>query len=73
MAAVSGLYAAMGDELTDDARRRIQDWWTENSEQRSGPHTYRPETYGLDLAAIRQQYAFYYDRFDVPVENRESA
>ena len=27
-----------------------------------------PTTFGLDLAAIREQFAFYYDRFDVPVD-----
>ncbi len=72
MAEVSRLYAELGDDLTDDARRRMQAWWTESSEQRSAPHTYRPETYGLDLAAVREQYAFYHDRFDVPVEDQES-
>ena len=71
MAEVSRLYTELGDDLTDDARRRMQDWWTESSKQRSGPHTYQPETYGLDLAAVREQYAFYHDRFGVPVENRE--
>ena len=45
----------------------MQAWWSDGAARRSGPHTYEPETYGLDLAAVRQQYAFYYDRFDVPV------
>jgi hypothetical protein len=72
MGAVSGLYAALGDDLTDDAHRRMHDWWTESSNQRSSPHTYEAETYGLDLAAIREQYSFYYDRFDVSVENQDN-
>jgi hypothetical protein len=65
---VSGLYAALGDELTDEARSRMQAWWSDGAARRSGPHTYEPATYGLDLAAVREQYAFYYERFDVPVE-----
>jgi len=69
MAEVASLYAALGDDLTDDVRQRMQAWWTKSSATRSGPGRYQPETYGLDLAAIRKQYAFYYDRFDVPVEN----
>jgi hypothetical protein len=68
MQQVSGLYTALGDELTDEARGRMQAWWSDGAARRSGPHTYEPATYGLDLAAVRQQYAFYYDRFDVPVE-----
>jgi len=69
IAEVASLYAALGDDLTDDVRQRMQAWWTESSQQRSGPGRYQPETYGLDLTAIRERYAFYYDRFDVPVEN----
>jgi hypothetical protein len=69
LAEVTTLYAELGDDLTDDARRRMQDWWTESSRDRSGPHRYQPETYGLDLATISDQFAFYYDRFDIPVDH----
>jgi hypothetical protein len=72
MAAVDQLYAELGDDLTDDARHRMQDWWTQSSTQRSGPHQYRPEKFGLDLAAIREQFAFYNDRFDIATEHRAS-
>ena len=68
MAAVEQLYAELGDELSADARRRMQDFWAESSKDRSGPHAYRGETFGLDPASIREQFAFYYDRFDVPIE-----
>ena len=68
LAQVSRLYAALGDDLTAEARRRMQDWWAESSRQRSGPHHYEPATFGLDPAEIREQFAFYYDRFDVEVE-----
>jgi hypothetical protein len=67
LAEVARLYAELGDDLTDDARRRMERWWTDNREQRSGPQSYRPETFGLDLADIREQFAFYHQRFDVPV------
>ena len=68
MAAVAKLYAELGDDLSSDARRRMQDWWAESSKERSGPHNYRAETFGLDPASIREQFAFYYERFDVPIE-----
>ncbi len=68
MAAVAQLYADLGDDLSDDARQRMQDWWAESSKERSGPHTYKAETFGLDPAEIRKQFAFYSDRFDIPLE-----
>ena len=73
MTAVARLYADLGDELTPDARTRMQDWWVESSKDRSGPHSYRAESFGLDPARIRQQFAFYYDRFDVTLEDQETA
>ncbi len=71
--AVAQLYAELGDDLSGDARRRMQDWWLESSKERSGPHSYKAETFGLHQTAIREQFAFYYDRFDVPLEDEESA
>ena len=68
MAAVAQLYADLGDDLSEDARQRMQDWWAESSKERSGPHTYKAETFGLDPAEIRKQFAFYSDRFDIPLE-----
>lgn len=68
MGQVVKLYAELGDHLSDEAHRRMQAWWTESSKQRTGPQSYRPETFGLDVAAIREQFAFYSNRFDVPVE-----
>jgi hypothetical protein len=68
IAEAAQLYAELGDDLTDDARRRMQDWWAESSKQRSGPRHYEPESFGLDPALIQAQFAFYYDRFDVVVE-----
>jgi hypothetical protein len=67
MAEVAKLYAALDDDLTDTARHRMERWWAESSKDRSGPGSYRAETFGLDPATIAQEFAFYYDRFDVPV------
>ena len=64
------LYAELGDELTDEARGGCRTGGPTSARERSGPHRYQPETYGLDLAAIREQFAFYYERFDIPVEDR---
>ena len=69
MGAVTHLYADLGDDLSGDARRCMEDWWAESSKERSGPHTYNAETFGLDPVTIREQFAFYYDRFDVTLED----
>ena len=64
---VDELYAELGDVLSDEARRRMDDWWTESSKHRAGPGSYPPETYGLDPTTIARQFAFYHHRFGVPV------
>jgi hypothetical protein len=69
LSAVAQLYDELGDDLSDDARRCMGEWWAESSKERSGPHTYKAEMFGLSPATIREQFAFYYDRFDVPPED----
>jgi hypothetical protein len=67
VAAMQRLYADMGDDLTDDTRTRMAEWWTaEAATRRRGP---RPDAgaYGLDPATLREQFAFYHERFDIPV------
>jgi hypothetical protein len=64
---VEGLYAELGDELSHVARRRMEEWWAASSSDRSGPGNYPAEAFGLDPALIAEQFAFYYERFDVPV------
>ena len=64
--AVERLYEEMGDELTPATRERMQAWWRDSGrERRRGPPP-DPRTYGLDLDAVRDQFAFYHDRFGVP-------
>jgi hypothetical protein len=64
---VEGLYRQLGDEFTDEARRRMADWWAESSKDRSGPGSYSAQTFGLDAATIAEHFGFYYDRFDISV------
>jgi hypothetical protein len=70
---VEALYAELGDDLSDEARRRMEDWWAESSKDRSGPGTYPGEAFGLDPAVIAENFAFYYERFDVPVAGQTAA
>ncbi len=60
---VTQLYGELGDDLSDEARQRMQTWWAEQSRERSGPGSYPPEAYGLDPTTIAKQFAFYSKRF----------
>src|SRR4029077_646398 len=56
VAAMERLYAEMGDDLSDDTRTRMADWWAaEAADRRQGP---RPDAakYGLDLTTLREQF-----------------
>jgi len=67
---VGRLYAGLGDDLSPDARQRMEAWWAVNSGPRPGRVGPRPETFGLDPVAVDEAFAFYYERFDVPVGPR---
>ena len=60
--AVGHLYGELGDDFSVDTRHRMQDWWEASAaDRKSIPQ--QPERFGLDMAAMRQQFAFYHDRF----------
>ena len=67
LGAMERLYRGLGDELTRETRRRMVEWWESSAEDRStGP---RPDAadFGLDVDDLRARFAFYHQRFDVPV------
>jgi Sulfotransferase family len=60
--AVEHLYGELGDDFSVETRHRMQAWWETNAaDRKSIPQ--QPERFGLDMAAMRQQFAFYHDRF----------
>jgi hypothetical protein len=65
---VARLYGELGDDLSDDARQRMEEWWAESSKDRTGPGSYRPEAFGLDPAMIAEEFAFYHERFSKPAD-----
>jgi hypothetical protein len=67
LAEVEALYADLGDELSAEARRRMEAWWSESAAQRSPIPRHAPGEFGLDPTEISEQFRFYHDRFDVPV------
>jgi hypothetical protein len=66
IAAMERLYDALGDELTAETRMRMQAWWRDSGQQRRRGPRPDPSTYGLDLDALRDDFAFYHERFGIP-------
>ena len=66
LGAMQGLYAAMGDELTDDTRHRMSQWWSGSKGDRRQGAPPDPAPFGLDLTGLREQFAFYHRRFGIP-------
>jgi hypothetical protein len=65
--AMEQLFAAMGDELTDQTRARMTEWWAANgAERRQGAPAVAGD-YGIGVDAVRREFAFYHERFDIPV------
>lgn len=63
MPAMERFYRWLGVELTPDVATRMTTWWTTNPADKQGVHDYTPEQYGIDLDGLREQFAFYNDRF----------
>jgi len=66
---VANIYAACGDELSDEARAAIADYVARNPKGRFGAHQYDLAEYGLDAGEIRDRFAAYSDRYTVPRES----
>ena len=61
--AIDRFYRWLGVELTDDVVARMRTWWETNPAEKQGVHDYTPEQYGIDLDELRDQFAFYNERF----------
>jgi hypothetical protein len=62
------LYGELGDDLSDEACQRMQEWWAGSSKDRTGPGSYPPEEFGLDPAMIAEEFAFYHQRFSMTAD-----
>ena len=61
------LYGFLGEDLTPEAVARMKAWRESTPRDKHGLHEYDPADYGLSKEALRAQYAFYHDRFGVPL------
>jgi hypothetical protein len=65
---VARIYQAFGENLSPAASARVQAWVDENPKDKHGRHLYRAEDFGLSADGLRDQYRFYLDRFEIPIE-----
>ena len=61
------LYDFLGEEFTVAARGRMQAWREATPRGQFGKHEYDPADFGLDPAALREEFRYYTDRFNVPL------
>ena len=68
IAAISAMYQAFGEELSAEAEQCMRSFVRENPKDKHGTHRYSLDEFGIDPDALRRQYDFYCERFDVPSE-----
>lgn len=61
------LYDFLGEEFTPEAQARMRQWREMQPRDKHGRHEYDASDFGLDPAAIRAQFRFYTDRYEVPL------
>ena len=64
---LQALYDWLGEDLTVQALANMQAWRASTPRDKHGNHEYDPADFGLDPADLRVRFAFYSDRFDVPL------
>ena len=64
------VYDFCGLEFSPSTADAVRDWQVVNRSGAHGEHRYTPEQFGLSAEQIRDDYAFYIDRFGVELEDR---
>lgn len=65
---VEAIYAGCGRELSPQARQAVCAYVNAHPRGRFGAHGYRLQDYGLDQGEVRERFADYVARYDVPFE-----
>lgn len=69
VAAITGAYAGIGREMTDEHRSAVLSYLQAKPRGKHGTHSYSAEEWGFDASTLRRDLAPYLDRFDVPLED----
>ena len=56
---VQGLYAWLGEPVTEEFESGMRKWWSDNAENRDPSTHPDPETFGIDLDDVRPRFAEY--------------
>jgi len=59
------LYDFLGEEFTEETKQRMRHWRENTPRDKHGDHTYNPADFGIDMATLRERFAFYNERFGV--------
>jgi hypothetical protein len=62
------IHRGLGVDTPDDVARTVGDWHAANPKNARGRNDYALAQYGLDAAAVAEQFAAYSRRFDIPRE-----
>ncbi|TDT97699.1 sulfotransferase family protein [Streptomyces sp. 846.5] len=63
------VYEVAGREMDDATENAMREYAAAESRS-SGRHQYAASDFALDVPELRERFAFYYDRFDVPLDKR---
>jgi hypothetical protein len=69
VATVRSIYAAVGDELDDDAAKAVTAYVDAHPRGQFGAHRYDLSEFGLDAGELAERFASYTERYDVPREH----
>jgi Sulfotransferase family len=67
-AEVERIYDALGLPMTEEGAARMRAFIADNPKGKHGLHLYTPEEYGIDPEAVRRDFRFYIERFDLAPE-----
>jgi hypothetical protein len=62
------IHAGLGIDTPDDIAQSVSDWHAANPKNARGKNEYSLAQYGLDVDAVREQFAPYISRFAIPTE-----
>lgn len=57
------LYQFLGEDLTPEARARMQSWRQNTPRDKHGRHDYEASDFGIDPGQLRERFRFYTERF----------
>ena len=60
---LENLYRFLGEEFSDEARRRMERWRRDTPRNKHGEHHYEASDFNINLAQLRDRFQFYSERF----------